>query len=54
VGRIGQWNAVGRYGVSGMRERTQALGGSFDLDQMEPAGVRVRVRLPLKFKPMGA
>jgi signal transduction histidine kinase len=30
-----------------MRERAQALGGSFDLDQIEPAGVRVRVSLPM-------
>ncbi len=51
VGRLShmaQWQAVGRYGVSGMRERAQALGGSFDLEQREPAGVRVRVSLPMK------
>jgi two-component system sensor histidine kinase UhpB len=55
VGRVGQWQTAGRYGVLGMRERAQALGGTCDLDQMPPAGVRVRVRLPLKMKqPVGA
>jgi two-component system sensor histidine kinase UhpB len=55
VGRVGQWQTAGRYGVLGMRERAQALGGTCDLDQMPPAGVRVRVSLPLKMKqPVGA
>lgn len=46
-GRLKQFQTTGRYGVLGMRERAQALGGSFDLDQIEPAGVQVRVSLPL-------
>lgn len=46
-GRLEQFQAPGRYGVLGMRERAQALGGSFDLDQIQPAGVRVRVSLPM-------
>lgn len=46
-GRLKQFQTPGRYGVLGMRERAQALGGSFDLDQIEPAGVQVRVSLPL-------
>ena len=46
-GRLAQFQATGRYGVLGMRERAQALGGSFELEQIEPAGVRVRARLPL-------
>ena len=46
-GRLGQFQAPGRYGVLGMRERAHAQGGSFDLDQIEPAGVRVRVSLPM-------
>lgn len=45
-GRLAQFQAPGRYGVLGMRERAQALGGSFELEQVEPAGVRVRARLP--------
>lgn len=47
TGRLGQFPASGRYGVLGMRERAQALGGSFDLDQIEPTGVRVRASLPI-------
>jgi two-component system sensor histidine kinase UhpB len=46
-GRLAQFQAPGSYGVLGMRERAQALGGSFELEQIEPAGVRVRARLPL-------
>ena len=46
-GRLEQFQTPGRYGVLGMRERAQALGGSFDLDQIEPAGVRIRVSLPI-------
>jgi len=47
AGRLEAFQAPGRYGVLGMRERAQAQGGSFDLDQIEPAGVRVRVSLPM-------
>ena len=47
AGRLAQLQAPGRYGVLGMRERAQALGGSFELEQIEPGGVRLRVRLPL-------
>jgi two-component system sensor histidine kinase UhpB len=41
-------NAVeaARFGLLGMRERTEALGGSFELDAVPGAGVTVRVRLP--------
>ena len=35
----------------GMRERAQALRGSFDVDQMAPLGVRIRVSFPLDIKP---
>ncbi|MFZ3124995.1 MAG: ATP-binding protein [Acidovorax sp.] len=47
TGQLEQFPASGRFGVLGMRERAQALGGSFDLDQIEPVGVRVRVSLPI-------
>jgi two-component system, NarL family, sensor histidine kinase UhpB len=48
-GQVTQFHAPGHYGVLGMRERAQALGGSFDLDQIEPVGVRVRVSLPMAY-----
>ena len=48
TGQVAQFHAPGHYGVLGMQERAQALGGSFELDQIEPAGVRVRVSLPIK------
>ena len=54
TGRVDVFQATGRYGLSGMRERAQALGGSFELDQMEHAGVRVRVRLPVKNKQINS
>lgn len=46
-GRLEAFEAPGHYGVLGMRERAQALGGSFELEQVEPAGVRVKANLPM-------
>ncbi len=46
AGRLEQFEAPGHYGVMGMRERVQALGGQFGLEQVVPTGVRVRVSLP--------
>ena len=46
-GRLAHFQAPGHFGVLGMRERAQALGGSFELEQIEPAGVRVWACLPL-------
>jgi two-component system, NarL family, sensor histidine kinase UhpB len=53
IGHVNQFHTPGHFGVLGMRERAQALGGSFDLEQIEPAGVRVRVTLPLNSKHEG-
>jgi len=47
MGRIGDFHAPGHFGVLGMRERAQALGGEFELEQIATGGVRVRVTLPL-------
>ncbi len=38
----------GHYGVRGMRERAQALGGSFEVRQSPQQGVSIFVRLPLR------
>lgn len=46
TGRLAQFQSAGHYGLLGMRERAQALGGQFELEQAEPAGVRVRVNWP--------
>jgi two-component system, NarL family, sensor histidine kinase UhpB len=43
TGRLAQFESAGHYGLMGMRERAQALGGKLALEQVEPAGVRVRV-----------
>lgn len=47
TGRTEAFEVPGHYGVLGMRERAQALGGSFELEQIEPVGMRVRASLPL-------
>ena len=47
IGHVDQFHAPGHFGILGMRERAQALGGSFNLEQIEPTGVRVRVSFPL-------
>ena len=46
TGRLAQFESAGHYGLMGMRERAQALGGQFALEQVEPTGVRVRVNWP--------
>ena len=46
-GRLELLQATDHFGVLGMRERAQALGGSFELKQVEPSGVRICVRLPV-------
>ncbi len=47
MGRVTHFQSAGHYGLSGMRERAQALGGSFKLTQLEPSGVGIQVKLPL-------
>lgn len=47
TGRVEAFEVTGHYGVLGMRERAQALGGSFEMEQIEPAGVRVQASLPM-------
>ena len=46
-GRLADLYTPGHFGVPGMRERAQALGGRFDLLQTEPCGVHIRVSLPI-------
>lgn len=46
-GRVAQLETRGHYGVPGMRERVQALGGSFVIEQSEGSGVRISAHLPL-------
>lgn len=46
-GQVAQFQSSGHFGLSGMRERIHALGGSFALAQMAPTGVSIRVSLPL-------
>jgi two-component system, NarL family, sensor histidine kinase UhpB len=52
-GRLEHLHARDHFGVPGMRERAQALGGSFELKQVEPSGVHIRVRLPVNRQQEG-
>jgi len=47
AGQPALFQVPGHYGVQGMRERAQALGGSFEVAAVESGGVSVRARLPL-------
>jgi two-component system sensor histidine kinase UhpB len=49
-GQLDAFEVAGHYGVAGMRERAQALGGRFALEAVAPTGVRLRVSLPLTGK----
>lgn len=41
------WELSGHFGVIGMRERAEALGGSFAIEPIATGGVRMRASLPL-------
>ena len=41
------WELRGHFGVIGMRERAQGLGGSFAMEPIATGGVRMRASLPL-------
>jgi two-component system sensor histidine kinase UhpB len=45
-GQISQFQTNGHYGLSGMRERVQALDGRFQLVQLQPTGIGILVCLP--------
>ncbi len=47
IGASPDWADSGQYGVIGMRERAQGLGGSFQFESLQPSGVRVTAVLPL-------
>ncbi len=42
------WQRPGHYGIRGMRERADALGGTLALDNLDGGGTRVHARLPLE------
>jgi signal transduction histidine kinase len=46
TGRGGAADAPPGHGLSGMRERVTALGGSFDAGPGDSGGFRVHMRLP--------
>jgi len=41
------WELTGHFGVIGMRERAQGLGGTFAIEAIPLGGVRMRATLPL-------
>jgi two-component system sensor histidine kinase UhpB len=47
IGASPDWADSGQYGVIGMRERAQGLGGVFSFESLQPSGVRVAAVLPL-------
>jgi two-component system sensor histidine kinase UhpB len=47
MGATPDWADSGQFGVIGMRERAQGLGGSFHFESLQPSGVRVWAVLPL-------
>jgi two-component system sensor histidine kinase UhpB len=49
-GRIDQFQRKGHFGLTGMRERVQALAGNFQLLQREPSGVEILVDLPFSIQ----
>jgi two-component system sensor histidine kinase UhpB len=52
-GVLEKFLAPGHYGVLGIKERAQALEGVFELESVEPTGIRVGVKLPITRKTVG-
>lgn len=50
VGRVLHFETQGHFGLSGMRERAEALGGSLQWLQKAPTGVVIRAALPIILK----
>ena len=50
-GLISQFQSIGHYGLSGMRDRAQTLNGNFQLLQRVPSGIEIQVRLPYVKQP---
>ena len=50
-GATPEWADSGQFGVIGMRERAQGLGGTFRFESLHPCGVRVWAVLPLIHNP---
>ncbi len=48
LGPSPDWAQSGHYGVIGMRERAEGLGGSLSFEALSPSGVQVRAVLPLR------
>ena len=48
VGPHPDWQSSGHFGVIGMHERAQGLGGSLQFELLQPSGVCVHAVLPLK------
>jgi len=53
-GQVVDFQTHGHFGLSGMRERAQALGGHFEMTQLPPTGVRIQVRFPLHVRENNA
>jgi len=48
IGLPRDWQQAGHYGLRGIAERAQALGGVTQIGRREPRGTVVDVRLPLQ------
>ena len=48
VGPASNWQESGHFGVIGMHERAQGLGGYLKLEPLTPSGLRVVAVLPFK------
>ena len=48
IGPAPNWQDSGHFGVIGMHERAQGLGGHLQIETMQPSGLRVVAHLPFK------
>jgi two-component system sensor histidine kinase UhpB len=47
VGQTAHWSRPGHFGLRGLAERVEHLGGSLQVGNTEPHGVCIRAEIPL-------
>jgi two-component system, NarL family, sensor histidine kinase UhpB len=47
IGLTGEWARPGHFGLRGLADRVQQLGGTFDIGSQDGRGVRLTADIPL-------
>ena len=50
IGLPEQWSRPGRFGLRGLEERVERLGGTLDVSNVDPHGVCLSAEIPLQVR----